>query len=187
LSFGGVSANITPPSTETIATRARDDSAWEPRHGKLHAFSPGGGWGRTRPQIGSPGLKPGRAVAQRRRDRRAELRRLQPSHAHSTNQPLQCNEPASESEHGSAVALDPHLQIQLLSYSGRQGERISCGHDSTCGLTAIRIAQWMWPSFSPACRKPSRCRRKHKPPHARSLNKAYRRLEAGVRWIKSWW
>ena len=43
------------------------------------------GLGRREPQIAPPAPDAGRGVAKRRRDRRAEVRRLPPSHAHSTN------------------------------------------------------------------------------------------------------
>ena len=41
--------------------------------------------GRREPQIAPPAFDAGRGVAKRRRDRRAEVRRLLPSRAHSTN------------------------------------------------------------------------------------------------------
>ena len=43
------------------------------------------GLGRSQPQIAPPASLAGRGVAKRRRDRRAEVRRLPPSRAHSTN------------------------------------------------------------------------------------------------------
>ena len=43
------------------------------------------GLGRSEPQIAPPASVAGRGVAKRRRDRRAEVRRLPPSRAHSTN------------------------------------------------------------------------------------------------------
>jgi hypothetical protein len=49
------------------------------------------GLGRREPQIAPPAPDAGRGVAKRRRERRAEVRRLQPSPTDPTNRPLQSN------------------------------------------------------------------------------------------------
>ena len=46
------------------------------------------GLGRSKPQIAPPAPDAGRGVAKRRRDRRAEVRRLQPSQAHPEKSPF---------------------------------------------------------------------------------------------------
>ena len=49
------------------------------------------GLGRSQPQIAPPASDAGRGMAKRRRDRRAEVRRLPPRPAHSTNAALHSN------------------------------------------------------------------------------------------------
>lgn len=82
---------VNDSNADQVAPPSDDDHAalrtFLPPNVRSHCdgIEPKPGLGRRQPQLAPPAPDAGRGVAERRRDRRAEVRRLPPSRAHSTN------------------------------------------------------------------------------------------------------
>jgi hypothetical protein len=82
-----------------------------------------GGWGRTRPQIGAAAFEAARAVAKRRRERRAELRRHPTRADWSPTWPL----PQRTIAAGFLLRIHPKstLALELKRFRGRFGSALA--------------------------------------------------------------